>query len=218
MKQGTLSFASSKRGSTASGKAKALKASPSVTAVKPPGSENRAPGSRTASLDSTISIGTSNTDATSEDDVVLIGSTLEQRSAKRRKMENAPAKASGGMMKPKILVDDSDSTSDEEEPEPVDLGVLEKAPQVQRLYKQAKVRMGDVPPVHAEKQTKIHHILRVFDTSYEYGPCVGMTRLERWERAHALGLNPPAEVREILMSKQAKEDDMYKQCVFYDDV
>jgi DNA polymerase delta, subunit 4 len=30
--------------------------------------------------------------------------------------------------------------------------------------------------------------------TYEYGPCVGVTRLERWERAAALGLNPPPEV------------------------
>ncbi len=29
--------------------------------------------------------------------------------------------------------------------------------------------------------------------SYEYGPCVGVTRMERWERAAALGLNPPVE-------------------------
>ena len=28
----------------------------------------------------------------------------------------------------------------------------------------------------------------------EYGPCVGVPRLQRWERAHALGLNPPPEV------------------------
>jgi hypothetical protein len=30
--------------------------------------------------------------------------------------------------------------------------------------------------------------------TYEYGPCVGMTRLERWDRAASLGLNPPEEV------------------------
>ena len=27
-----------------------------------------------------------------------------------------------------------------------------------------------------------------------YGPCVGMTRLQRWERAKKWGLNPPEEV------------------------
>ena len=34
------------------------------------------------------------------------------------------------------------------------------------------------------------HLVR----SYEFGPCVGIPRLERWERAQALGLNPPKEV------------------------
>lgn len=67
--------------------------------------------------------------------------------------------------------------------------------------------------VHAEGQNKVDHILRVFDkcvfiytgflnalnltyplSSYEYGPFIGVTRLERWQRASALGLNPPAEV------------------------
>ncbi len=66
--------------------------------------------------------------------------------------------------------------------------------------------------VHSEGKTIAFQILRVFDTyvqlrgscycelnrmeisSYEYGPCVGVTRLERWERAQMLGLNPPFEV------------------------
>lgn len=38
-------------------------------------------------------------------------------------------------------------------------------------------------------------MLRVFDNTYDFGPCVGMTRLERWERAETLGLNPPPEVK-----------------------
>lgn len=42
--------------------------------------------------------------------------------------------------------------------------------------------------------TKIHHILRVFDLSPEYGPCVGISRLARWDRAKAWGLEPPEEV------------------------
>ena len=49
--------------------------------------------------------------------------------------------------------------------------------------------------VHAEGQNEVHQILRMFDLSYEYGPCVGVTRSERWERAQALGLNPPPEVK-----------------------
>lgn len=30
--------------------------------------------------------------------------------------------------------------------------------------------------------------------TYEYGPSIGLTRLERWERANTLGLKPPSEV------------------------
>ena len=30
--------------------------------------------------------------------------------------------------------------------------------------------------------------------SYKYGPCIGTTRMQRWKRAKALGLNPPIEV------------------------
>jgi DNA polymerase delta subunit 4 len=48
--------------------------------------------------------------------------------------------------------------------------------------------------VHGESESKFITILRTFDLSYEYGPCVGVSRLERWERAKAMGLNPPQEV------------------------
>jgi DNA polymerase delta subunit 4 len=64
-----------------------------------------------------------------------------------------------------------------------------------------------------------------------------MTRLERWERAESFGLNPPNEVRfivmlhlqhaliphrlqvyEILMTKQGQVLDEYKQSVFHGEV
>lgn len=41
-------------------------------------------------------------------------------------------------------------------------------------------------------------ILRAFDLTSKYGPCTGMTRMERWERAVKLGLEPPMEVPLIL--------------------
>lgn len=51
-------------------------------------------------------------------------------------------------------------------------------------------------PVDSEHNINdIHRILSIFDMDYKYGPCVGMTRLQRWDRAHNMGLNPPAEVR-----------------------
>ncbi|KAJ7254640.1 DNA polymerase delta, subunit 4-domain-containing protein [Mycena haematopus] len=71
--------------------------------------------------------------------------------------------------------------------------------------------------IHAEDQDKFHEILRAFDLSYEYGPCIGVTRLERWERATALGLNPPMEIHDILTSRQGAKES-YSQCVFHDQV
>lgn len=43
-------------------------------------------------------------------------------------------------------------------------------------------------------------IIESFDLNYKYGPMTGITRLERWDRAEAFGLQPPKRVREILCS------------------
>lgn len=51
------------------------------------------------------------------------------------------------------------------------------------------------PSESAAKESKALTILRTWDLSYEYGPCVGMTRMERWQRASKLGLDPPEIVR-----------------------
>lgn len=41
-------------------------------------------------------------------------------------------------------------------------------------------------------------MLRQFDMNMSYGPCLGLTRLERWERANALGLDPPKGIEGFL--------------------
>lgn len=56
--------------------------------------------------------------------------------------------------------------------------------------------------MHGENVNRIDRILRVFDLDADYGPCTGMTRLERWERARDIGADPPAEIAEILNTKQ----------------
>ncbi|KAJ8631895.1 hypothetical protein MRB53_025231 [Persea americana] len=45
-------------------------------------------------------------------------------------------------------------------------------------------------------------VLRQFDLNMNYGPCLGLSRLERWERANKLGLNPPEEVENLLRGSQ----------------
>ncbi|XP_060543817.1 DNA polymerase delta subunit 4 isoform X3 [Pantherophis guttatus] len=42
-------------------------------------------------------------------------------------------------------------------------------------------------------------ILKQFDLSWQYGPCTGITRMQRWERAKFLGLNPPTTVQDLLL-------------------
>ncbi|XP_056387104.1 DNA polymerase delta subunit 4 isoform X2 [Hyla sarda] len=42
-----------------------------------------------------------------------------------------------------------------------------------------------------------------FDLDWRYGPCTGITRLERWQRADELGLKPPKNIKDILMAHHA---------------
>ncbi|XP_040293494.1 DNA polymerase delta subunit 4 [Bufo bufo] len=39
-----------------------------------------------------------------------------------------------------------------------------------------------------------------FDLDWRFGPCTGITRLERWQRADELGLVPPKHIRDILLA------------------
>lgn len=41
---------------------------------------------------------------------------------------------------------------------------------------------------------KVIELLAQFDVDIRYGPCIGLTRIERWNRAQAFKLNPPKEV------------------------
>lgn len=68
------------------------------------------------------------------------------------------------------------------------------------------------PLVHAQTQSIVDTILKEFDNTYRYGPCVGITRLERWDRADRLGLNPPSEVRKILQTREGESEQRYREC------
>lgn len=83
--------------------------------------------------------------------------------------------------------------------------------------KAVRVEDSDDEFLEAEEQ-----ILRQFDLNYRFGPCAGITRLERqvylgrvrgsadrswctpktcrWERAEQLGLAPPKAVRELILA------------------
>ncbi|KAK0523460.1 hypothetical protein OC834_005894 [Tilletia horrida] len=77
----------------------------------------------------------------------------------------------------------------------------------------AQRKMGK--PVHAEGLNRIHHMLRVFDMDPTYGPCMGLTRLERWHRAKDdFEENPPEAVRIILETREGQALDEYRLPVY----
>ncbi|XP_059165931.1 DNA polymerase delta subunit 4-like [Physella acuta] len=55
-------------------------------------------------------------------------------------------------------------------------------------------------------------VLKKFDMTWEYGPCIGISRMERWKRAERHGLNPPTEVKDIISKHE--NDKEYTECVW----
>ncbi|KAM8924566.1 DNA polymerase delta subunit 4 [Pelodytes ibericus] len=55
--------------------------------------------------------------------------------------------------------------------------------------------------------------LREFDLDWHFGPCSGITRLERWKRAKELGLCPPEIILEILLAHSA--DPAYQHSLWH---
>ncbi|KAI8923348.1 DNA polymerase delta, subunit 4 [Entophlyctis helioformis] len=66
-------------------------------------------------------------------------------------------------------------------------------------------------------RAELESTLRAFDLSSRYGPCMGVTRLERWQRACNLGLDPPRDIRLALESLEALKDDAkLQQSIWHD--
>ncbi|MBN3281416.1 DPOD4 polymerase, partial [Polyodon spathula] len=57
-------------------------------------------------------------------------------------------------------------------------------------------------------------LLREFDLNWEFGPCTGITRLQRWHRADKLGLKPPAELKDVIINNTG--DSEYLNCLWHD--
>lgn len=56
--------------------------------------------------------------------------------------------------------------------------------------------------MHQKDLSQNEKILRHFDLSSQYGPCIGISRMKRWKRAEGLGLKPPVEVLAVLMREE----------------
>lgn len=56
------------------------------------------------------------------------------------------------------------------------------------------------PRLMSTEDEDIEAELRIWDMDMKYGPCIGITRLERWERARKNGLSPPDRIRSFILS------------------
>ncbi|XP_074399783.1 DNA polymerase delta subunit 4 [Zonotrichia albicollis] len=74
---------------------------------------------------------------------------------------------------------------------------------------QLKVRECPRGPSQPPLDPALMEMLRRFDLSWEYGPCSGITRLQRWERAQELGLSPPGPIRDALLEHRDNPDVAY---------
>ncbi|XP_012580489.1 PREDICTED: DNA polymerase delta subunit 4 isoform X2 [Condylura cristata] len=73
---------------------------------------------------------------------------------------------------------------------------------------------GEEPqPLSADVDEAALELLRQFDLARQYGPCTGITRLQRWHRAQKMGLEPPLEVRQLLQAHL--EDPRYQHSLWH---
>ncbi|KAI9903183.1 hypothetical protein N3K66_002535 [Trichothecium roseum] len=61
--------------------------------------------------------------------------------------------------------------------------------------------------IHQQGQSVNEKVLRYFDVSSQYGPCIGIDRTKRWQRAERLGLEPPIEVLAVLLKEREQNHE-----------
>lgn len=74
--------------------------------------------------------------------------------------------------------------------------IVEEIPSLTPLTKEFQSLLATI---QEKDNAWIQSQLIKFDLSARYGPCIGLTRLERFERAVKLNLDPPGMVRALLI-------------------
>ena len=62
-----------------------------------------------------------------------------------------------------------------------------------------------------EEENSDTDVLKKFDMNMKYGPCVGISRKERWERAFNLGIDPPQQIKAIIESGKYSGDSIWER-------
>ncbi|TWW59504.1 DNA polymerase delta subunit 4 [Takifugu flavidus] len=79
---------------------------------------------------------------------------------------------------------------------------------VKKARRERKREKRPSPPRQQKKEAEVVHEeelqkLQQFDLDWRFGPCTGISRLQRWERAKLHNLNPPDEIKELLLKTQS---------------
>ena len=53
--------------------------------------------------------------------------------------------------------------------------------------------------------------LREFDLDTKFGPCIGISRMQRWERAERNGLEPPADVKDLIERYPKEQGSLWSE-------
>merc|ERR1712178_265637 len=77
-----------------------------------------------------------------------------------------------------------------------------------RDVKEEKGYRSEVENENNEEFDDIEEVLRTFDLDPKFGPCIGITRSERWHRASKLGLDPPSTILELLRATNSDNKDV----------
>ena len=84
---------------------------------------------------------------------------------------------------------------------PLPQQVFEKKPVVPAPHKPPADPKAEVREIEAGvclSWEDAENRLREWDMNTRYGPCMSMTRLQRWQRADSLELNPPAFILKVI--------------------
>lgn len=71
------------------------------------------------------------------------------------------------------------------------------------------------PYLEESSRQKLIDLLKSFDLDANFGPCIGLTRLERWNRAKTLSLNPPQLVHDILSLNIVEKDEELREALWH---
>ncbi|XP_028315788.1 DNA polymerase delta subunit 4 [Gouania willdenowi] len=98
-------------------------------------------------------------------------------------------------------------------------GLITDSFKVVKTEKRRKKREKSPSPPPVQKEAEGETVcgkelnkLTQFDLDWRFGPCTGISRLQRWERAKLHGLNPPEDIKELLL--QTHTDPEYTQSLW----